>query len=347
MRPFLLKGHERSLTQVKYNREGDLIFSAAKDKEASVWFSFNGERLGTFIGHEGTIWSLDVSSNSELLITGSADMSVKLWEVSNGKNVFTWSFDSPVRRVEFNSANNKFLAVTDAVMGSVGSIEVFEVNTDLASIGQQAVEPVLSIPNQDGAAGKATVAGFSYCGKYIISGHANGRINKYDGETGELLESEQVHDGLVTDLQFSQDRTYFITASKDKVSHILEVDGFKVIKTYETDAPLNTASITPVKNFVILGGGQEARDVTTTSSKEGKFEARFFHKIFQDEIGRVKGHFGPLNCIAVHPKGTGYASGGEDGYVRVHNFDKSYFEFKYDVEITAEASSSNIELEQN
>jgi hypothetical protein len=29
--------------------------------------------------------------------------------------------------------------------------------------------------------------------------------------------------------------------------------------------------------------------------------------------------------IAVHPAGTGYASGGEDGFVRVHYFDESYF----------------------
>ena len=30
MRPYLLKGHERPLTQVKYNREGDLFVSCAK-----------------------------------------------------------------------------------------------------------------------------------------------------------------------------------------------------------------------------------------------------------------------------------------------------------------------------
>jgi translation initiation factor 3 subunit I len=32
--------------------------------------------------------------------------------------------------------------------------------------------------------------------------------------------------------------------------------------------------------------------------------------------------------IAVHPKGTGYASGGEDGFVRVHHFDESYYKGK-------------------
>lgn len=113
---------------------------------------------------------------------------------------------------------------------------------------------------------------------------------------------------------------------------ILAADSLEVFKTYQTDTPLNSAAITPVKDYVILGGGQAAMDVTTTSARQGKFEARFWHKIFAEEIGRVRGHFGPLNYVAVHPQGTGYCSGGEDGYVRVHHFDKPYFDFMYEVE---------------
>ena len=130
----------------------------------------------------------------------------------------------------------------------------------------------------------------------------------------------------------SPDRTYFITASKDKSAKIMDVDELRVLKTFMTDTPLNTAALTPKKEFVILGGGQDAMNVTTTSVRSGKFEARFYHRIFEEEVGRVKGHFGPLNTIAVHPKGLGYASGGEDGYVRVHHFDKAYFDFLFEAE---------------
>ena len=51
------------------------------------------------------------------------------------------------------------------------------------------------------------------------------------------------------------------------------------------------------KDFVILGGGQAAMDVTTTNTRQGKFEARFYHKVFEEEIGRVRGHFGPLSKL--------------------------------------------------
>lgn len=61
MRPILLQGHTRSLTKVKYNVHGDLLFSVSKDNQPCVWYSDNGERLGTFKGHGGAIWDLDVS----------------------------------------------------------------------------------------------------------------------------------------------------------------------------------------------------------------------------------------------------------------------------------------------
>jgi len=52
MRPILLKGHERALTRVKYNADGDLLFSAAKDPKPTVWYADTGVRLGTFNGHQ-------------------------------------------------------------------------------------------------------------------------------------------------------------------------------------------------------------------------------------------------------------------------------------------------------
>lgn len=72
MRPILLRGHERSLTKVLYSRDGDLIFSTSKDNKPNIWFSHNGERLGTFNGHNGTVWDIDVDHTTHFAITASA-----------------------------------------------------------------------------------------------------------------------------------------------------------------------------------------------------------------------------------------------------------------------------------
>lgn len=333
MRPTLLQGHERSLTQIKYNRDGDIIFSTAKDQHICAWFSHNGERLGTYHGHQGAIWTVDVDPTSALIASGAADNTVRLWNIKTGKCLKVWNFNTAVKRVEFDETGSQLLAVTEQRMGYLGTIVVLSINLNVDA--EQFDEFLMTITCGQS---KATVAGWSYLSKFIIAGHEDGSVSQYDAKTGDQILNSPAHDLIITDLQWSSDRTYFITASKDKTAKLINASNLEVLKTYVADTPLNSASITPKKDFVILGGGQAAMDVTTTSTRQGKFEARFYHKIFEEEIGRVRGHFGPLNTVAVDPTGKGYASGGEDGYVRVHHFDKGYFDFTFEVERQARAA---------
>jgi hypothetical protein len=46
MRPILLSGHERALTQVKYNADGDLIFSVSKDHVVCAWCMYTPTPTG-------------------------------------------------------------------------------------------------------------------------------------------------------------------------------------------------------------------------------------------------------------------------------------------------------------
>jgi len=47
--------------------------------------------------------------------------------------------------------------------------------------------------------------------------------------------------------------------------------------------------------------------------------------IFGKEIGTVRGHFGPVHSIAVHPFGHAFVTGSEDGTARYHTLDPEYF----------------------
>ena len=66
----MLHGHERAITQIMYNSTGDLLFSVAKDNKPTVWYSANGERLGTYNGHGGAVWCIDVNRILELCLLG-------------------------------------------------------------------------------------------------------------------------------------------------------------------------------------------------------------------------------------------------------------------------------------
>ncbi|TPX36278.1 hypothetical protein SmJEL517_g01409 [Synchytrium microbalum] len=326
MRPILLQGHERSLTRVKYNRDGDLLFSVSKDNKPNVWWSHTGERLGTFNGHNGAIWDLDVSYDSTKLLTGSADNTCRMWDVSNGKELFQWETETAVRAVAWAMGDQQMLFVTDATMGKKCEIHIINIEEDMNEQSPDA-DMIMTVTGS-----KATVAGWGNLNKAIYTGHEDGSIQVWDPESGERNRMVKMHSGPIQDLQFSKDRSHFITASKDHSAQIFDAKTLKVMKKYQTERPVNSAALSPNRPHIILGGGQEAMSVTTTSARQGKFEVRFFHLVFEEELGRVKGHFGPINTLAFSPDGRGFASGGEDGYIRLHFFDEDYYTFAYEEE---------------
>ncbi|CAI8038839.1 Eukaryotic translation initiation factor 3 subunit I [Geodia barretti] len=319
MRPLMLHGHERAITQIRYNLEGDLLFSVAKDSKPTVWYSSNGERLGTFNGHNGAIWCIDVNRDTSRVLTGSADNSTRLWDCETGTTLSEFETGSAVRSCMFSYSSNLFVYTTDATMGSVCEIYLYDVR-DLEA-------PVRVIPIEGSRISAAVWGPFD---EFLITGHENGAICRYDvTRSGHCLQSVKEHKALISDLQPSSDQIMIVTASKDNTAKLMDSENLEVLKTYRTERPVNSAAISPTKDHVVLGGGQEAREVTTTTTKAGKFDARFYHLIYEEEIGRVKGHFGPINSLKFHPDGKSYSSGGEDGYVRVHTFDSSYFEFEF------------------
>ena len=108
------------------------MFTAARDKSPNVFYSHNGERLGTYDGHNGAVYSLDVDYYSRRLLTASADNTAKLWNVQTGEILFEWEFKTPVRSIEFAIGDREALILTDARMGNPGLLNVYAMATDVA-----------------------------------------------------------------------------------------------------------------------------------------------------------------------------------------------------------------------
>jgi len=324
MKPISLHGHERSITQIKYNREGDLLFSSAKDQHPNVWYSINGEQLGTFDGHGGAVWCLDVDWKTQNFISGAADNTIRLWDVESGKELERIGTKTAVRSCAFSYSGNLVAYTTDKQMGYPCIISV----VDVRNFSKEAT-PILSITIPS-AGPKVTSILWGTLDEFLVTGHDNGDIVQWDMKTNQKLKMATNHEKAITDMQLSPDGTMFISSSKDHTANLYDLESLERIHTYKTERPVNSAAISPIYDHVVLGGGQEAMDVTMTSTKIGKFDARFFSMIFEEEFGRVKGHFGPINSLAFHPDGQSYASGGEDGYVRINHFDNDYHEFKFD-----------------
>ncbi|MBA0611694.1 hypothetical protein Godav_012357 [Gossypium davidsonii] len=305
MRPILMKGHERPLTFLKYNRDGDLLFSCAKDHTPTVWFADNGERLGTYRGHNGAVWTCDVSRDSMRLITGSADQTVKLWNVQKGTQLYTFNFGSPARSVEFAIGDKLAVITTDPFMELTSAIHVKRIAGDST---EQTEESVLVIKGPQGRINRAV---WGPLNRTIISAGEDAVIRIWDSETGKLLkesDKESGHKKTITSLTKAADGSHFLSGSLDKSAKLWDTRTLTLIKTYSTERPVNAVAMSPLLDHVVLGGGQDASAVTTTDHRAGKFEAKFYDKILQEEIGGVKGHFGPINALAFNPDGKRYGA---------------------------------------
>lgn len=319
MRPLLLKGHERPLTRVKFNREGDLLFTAAMDKAPTVWHAGTGERIGTYRGHNGAVQDIDISHDTERILTGSADNSAALWHAESATILHQWQFKSPARAVAFSPGDSYVAIATANLMNQPSNVFIFR-HDRLAE--EQETEPVAVFEGHT-----ATIVRVLWypTAEYVLTAARDRTIRKWEMSTGKQVDHVVAHTGDIQDCQWGPDGTTMITASKDHSAKLWSFHDFSLLKTFSADHPVNSAAVSPIFFHILLGGGQEASEVTTTGDRQGKFEAKIFHMVYEEELGRVKGHFGPINTVAFSPNGRQYVSGGEDGFVRLHSFDEDYF----------------------
>ncbi|GAB4817248.1 hypothetical protein N2152v2_004294 [Parachlorella kessleri] len=290
MRPYILQA---LLAQLVNPSE------TANDSHVNLWWTDNGQRAGSFNGHNGAVWTVDISYDSSTLLTGAGDATARLWSMHSGEELFRFRFHEPCRAAKFAVGEHMAALTTDPFMNEVSAIRIVNIAADPA---EQSAEVVRSMT---GPRGRIARVEWLDENRVLLSASEDGFVRRWDVETGKCVLERQIHE-----------------------KHIMDLQTLEVMKTYQSTVPVNSAALSPIFDHVLIGGGQEASQVTTTSSRAGRFEARFFHKIYLDEFANVKGHFGPINAVAFSPDGTMFATGGEEGYVRLHHFDADYFSLK-------------------
>ena len=228
------------------------------------------------------MWCLDPKWDTSHLVTGAADNTVRLWDIQTGQEISKIETKSAVRTVNFSFSGNMVCYTTDKQMGYPCEINVVDARTFNPE------EPVFKVAIPANGP-KVTSMLWGGLDDLLLTGHDNGDLVQWDVKTQKKLNIKSDHMKTIMDMQPSKDGSMFVTASKDHTSMLFDSDTLEKMKTYTTERPVNSASLSPLYDHVVLGGGQDAMDVTTTSTKVGKFESRLFHTIFEEEFGRVKG----------------------------------------------------------
>eukprot|EP01108_Squamamoeba_japonica_P005308 TRINITY_DN416_c0_g1_i1.p2 TRINITY_DN416_c0_g1~~TRINITY_DN416_c0_g1_i1.p2 ORF type:complete len:126 (+),score=56.49 TRINITY_DN416_c0_g1_i1:63-440(+) len=124
-----------------------------------------------------------------------------------------------------------------------------------------------------------------------------------------------------------------MTASVDTKAKLWDTRTLAPLQTFDTGRSINCCSISSKSDHVILAGGQEAVDVALTRVDPAQFHVRIWHRSLAEELGQIGGHFGPVNTLSYSPDGSSFASGGEDGYVRVHHLGDDYAALDEEVDV--------------
>ncbi|KAK4361953.1 hypothetical protein RND71_017194 [Anisodus tanguticus] len=107
----------------------------------------------------------------------------------------------------------------------------------------------------------------------------------------------------VTSAEVSQDGRYITTADGSSVK-FWDANHFGLVKSYDLPCKVESSSLEPKFGNRFIAGGED-------------MWVHVFDFHTGEEIGCNKGHHGPVHCLRFSPGGESYASGSEDGTIRI------------------------------
>ena len=106
----------------------------------------------------------------------------------------------------------------------------------------------------------------------------------------------------MTDIELSMCGRYMCTCD-DNTVRVWETSDFREVKKHTMDFPIEGASYSPAMNKLAMGGAD--------------MWVRLFDYDTMEELACHKGHHGPVHCVRFAPNGDAFASGSEDGTIRI------------------------------
>lgn len=341
VRPLLLQYHSRPITCVRYNRDGDLFLSSSNDGKVCLIRSDTGERVGVYEGHDGAVKSCDINLESTLVVSCGADSKVCFYEAETGMILHKHNHGGILQCVEFNqnpAHNDKIVTCANKFRDTPNCIQILQFGFQ-EGIDEQSGNPTLIgwceklLQFDEQLPMKATKVKWGPFDETIISIHEEGTFCVWNiADQAQILLIDG-HEAPITGIQFNVDRTLMVTSSRDRSVKLWETEKYSCVKQYQSNRPFNDAAISPLykdelnpKFHILAGGGVEARDAALVT--EGGFETVLFNMVMEEEIGQIKGHFGPMNSLSISPDGKSYVTGGEEGLIRLIHWDPDYFSRK-------------------
>ncbi|PNW83005.1 hypothetical protein CHLRE_06g302750v5 [Chlamydomonas reinhardtii] len=288
--PIVCHGHSRPIVSIDWSQntpEGYFLASASKDGKPMLRHGENGDWYGTFEGHKGAVWACVLDTPALKCATGSGDFSARLWDACGGNQLHEFQHNHIVRTVNFSFQNSNKLATG----GMEKLVRIFDLE-------KPAAEPLKLPPAHSGIRS----VNFIQNDNTIICSYVDKPgLGVYDVRSLQHVQTIDTS-APVTSIEISFDQQHITTAEGSHV-RVFEVGSLNQVKSHRMPAPAESASLCWAKRKFVAGG-----------------EDMWVHLYDLDtcqELEVNKGHHGPVHAIRWAPTYDAYASGSEDGTIRI------------------------------
>lgn len=312
--PIVCPGHSREINNIKFSKETDdgvFMASGCSDKmpmlrhgdayspsedeaAAGVQGWGIGDWIGTWQGHRGAVWTATIDPNCFVAATASADCSVKVWNATTGEEKAALLHRSVVKTVSLTDDAEK--CVSGGYEGLLRVWDLGRPDQELSSF------PLLP----DGKKVRITHALWDGPeGTTVLVGAEDNGLRRFDTRTGAMVQ-EVTMPGSVQDVEQSA-ACNLLTVAAGNVVSFLDPKSLEVQKAHEMPSihfrDEGGASLHPSGDRFVAGGSD--------------LWVRVFDFQTGEQLELNKGHHGPVRCLRYTPDGRHYATGSEDGTIRV------------------------------
>lgn len=233
----VLNGHKGAVLDLQWSRDSEILYSASADMHLASWDLTSGTRIRRYIGHEEVVNALAISRRGEeLLVSGSDDSTIGIWDPRSKNAVDYIQTDFPVTAVAVAEAGNEIytggidndIRVWDlrkkapvySLLGHSDTVTSLRVSPDAQSLLSYAMDGTARtwdvrpfapterhVRTFDGATPgiEQNLLGASWDGegKKIAAASGDGTVAVWSSETGRLLYKLPGHKGTVNSAEFA------------------------------------------------------------------------------------------------------------------------------------------------
>ncbi|EEH48217.2 uncharacterized protein PADG_04301 [Paracoccidioides brasiliensis Pb18] len=247
----VITGHKGAVLDLHWSRDSKIIFSASADMTLVSWDVESGQRIRRHVGHEEIINCLDVSRRGqELLISGSDDGCVGIWDPRQKDAIDFLESEMPVTAVALAEAGNEIYsggidndihvwdirkrAITYSMLGHTDTISSLSISPDSQTLLSNSHDSTVRtwdirpfapadrhIKIYDGAPigleKNLIRASWNPTGEKIAAGSGDRSVVVWDTKSGKLLYKLPGHKGTVNDVRFSPgEEPIIVSGSSDR-----------------------------------------------------------------------------------------------------------------------------------